>query len=230
MRKYFLGLLLFLSVNATAQVVGETSPGILVGTGHDVQWNPADISGGFLTFSNGNHTVTNASGPATGRATKSVGSVKVYWEVFVDAVVNYPTIGIMQTSFSMGSVTLDMGQYSGGWEFIGYNGAATGFARNNASGIAYGDVYTTHDIIGVAYDGVNGVIYFRYNGTWEKDQFGVVGDPTSGATHTGAAFWGITGPISPAYSTYGGNSFTLTIRGTAASLTYSIPSGYTVIP
>jgi len=46
----------------------------------------------------------------------------------------------------------------------------------------YGDTYTTGDIIGIAMDLDNHKLYFSKNGTFQNS-----GDPTSGATGTGAA-------------------------------------------
>ena len=46
---------------------------------------------------------------------------------------------------------------------------------------SYGGSWTTGDIIGMAVDSDNGAVYFSKNGTWQNS-----GDPTSGATKTGA--------------------------------------------
>jgi len=54
---------------------------------------------------------------------------------------------------------------------------------NNSTYTAYGDTYTVGDIMGVAVDLDNLKIYFAKNGVWQDS-----GDPTSGATGTGAAF------------------------------------------
>jgi len=47
----------------------------------------------------------------------------------------------------------------------------------------WGDTFDDDDIISVAIDLDNGAIYFAKNGTWQDS-----GDPTSGATKTGAAY------------------------------------------
>jgi hypothetical protein len=57
---------------------------------------------------------------------------------------------------------------------------------NNGSGSSYGSTVATGDVIGIAYDGDNGALYFSKNGTWQNS-----GDPTSGASATGAAFTGL---------------------------------------
>jgi hypothetical protein len=53
--------------------------------------------------------------------------------------------------------------------------------RNNDTTTSYGDSYNEGDIIGIAIDLTNNKLYFSKNGTWQDS-----GDPTSGATGTGA--------------------------------------------
>ena len=62
---------------------------------------------------------------------------------------------------------------------IGYH--TNGNKYVNGSGSSYGDTYTTNDIIGIALDMDNHKLYFSKNGTFQDS-----GDPTSGATGTGA--------------------------------------------
>jgi hypothetical protein len=62
----------------------------------------------------------------------------------------------------------------------GYYGS-NGTTWNNNSSSAYGNSYTDNDIIGIAMDLDNSKLYFSKNGTWQNS-----GDPTSGATGTGA--------------------------------------------
>lgn len=52
-----------------------------------------------------------------------------------------------------------------------------------AAGTAYGSSYTTSDTVACAVDMNNGAVYFAKNNTWQNS-----GDPTSGASKTGAAF------------------------------------------
>jgi hypothetical protein len=62
----------------------------------------------------------------------------------------------------------------------GYYGGS-GDIYNNGGNTAYGNTYTTNDIIGVALDLDNNKLYFSKNGTFQNS-----GVPTSGATGTGA--------------------------------------------
>ena len=55
------------------------------------------------------------------------------------------------------------------------------FITSNSNDTSYGDSYTAGDIIGVALDLDNSKIYFAEDNTWKNS-----GDPTSGATGTGA--------------------------------------------
>ena len=63
---------------------------------------------------------------------------------------------------------------------IGYRETGT-LAVNGSDDISYGNSYTVNDIVGIALDLDNNKIYFTKNGTWQNS-----GDPTSGATGTGA--------------------------------------------
>ena len=63
---------------------------------------------------------------------------------------------------------------------ISYNGT-DGDYQKAGSEVSYGDSYTTNDILGIALDVDNSKLYFSKNGTWQNS-----GDPTSGATGTGA--------------------------------------------
>ena len=124
-----------------------------------------------------------------------------------------------------------------------------GKKANSANETTYGDSWTDGDIIGVAVDLDNLKIYFSKNGVWQNS-----GDPTSGATGTGAAFT-ITAPSSTTDGAYffacsddnqyaerrmawnfGNGYFQTTAiasEGTNASgigkFEYDVPTGYTAL-
>jgi hypothetical protein len=79
------------------------------------------------------------------------------------------------------------GSGTGAYNFIylssGYGYFSSGDKYNNNTGSAYGNSYTTGDIIGVALDLDNLKLYFSKNGTFQNS-----GVPTSGATGTGSAY------------------------------------------
>ena len=65
-------------------------------------------------------------------------------------------------------------------ESVGYY-AANGQRYIGGGGAAYGNTWTKSNIISIAVDMDNGKLYFAKDGVWQNS-----GDPTSGATGTGA--------------------------------------------
>ena len=192
------------------------------------------------TFSQGNtYWVTGSSEYAGQPATVGLAAGKWYWEVKVvaDNDGDSEIIGIMSeqptaNGDQLGSKATDYGYY-----------ANDGDVDNNGSGTTYGDTYTVGDIIGVALDLTNNKIYWSKNSVWQDS-----GDPTSGATGTGA--FSITAPAStplrfyfPAFGyingsatatfgvNFGGSSgFTISSAASDANgygnFEYAPPSGY----
>ena len=136
------------------------------------------------TLSNGNLKYTGSSGnydfiPSTIQAS----SGKYYAEVKIEATPsNNAIVGI--TGKSMTDTQNYLGKNNYEYGYIG-----SGSKVNNASFTSYGDSFTAGDIIGIAMDLDNNYLYFSKNGTFQNS-----GDPTSGATGTGAI--SITDPAS----------------------------------
>ena len=130
------------------------------------------------TFSNGNTTTTSGAGNWTPvKSALGVSSGKWYWEIKHSAVSSgssYATIGIGSTQ-STGT------QQRGGVNATDYSYWYAGELRSNDSLQISVDTYGVGDIIGIALDLDNNKLYFSKNGTWQNS-----GDPTSGATGTGA--------------------------------------------
>ena len=178
-----------------------------------------NAKGSLVTLSNGNLTLTHSSS-GTDNSTYSqltrsspLGS-KFYIEIKVDTYAG----GGNDLGIGIDSVNTSTGTY--------FYSAATGYAYyfngqkwNNNSGAAYGNSYTTGDVIGIAIDMVNRYIYFSKNGTWQNS-----GDPTSGATGTGKAYTFTAGTYYIAVNTAGASVCTANFGVTAFA--YSIPSGY----
>jgi hypothetical protein len=174
------------SNDLTATNLDATDQATDTPTNNFATFNPLDnyYMGG--TFSQGNtYWVTGSSEFAGQPATVGLAAGKWYWEVKVvaDTSGDSEIIGIMSeqptaNSDQLGSKATDYGYY-----------ANDGDVDNNGSGTTYGDTYTVGDIIGVALDLTNNKIYWSKNGTWQDS-----GDPTSGATGTGAV--SITAPAS----------------------------------
>jgi hypothetical protein len=118
-----------------------------------------------------------------------------------------------------------------------------GQTRDPTNGVSsYGSSYTTNDIIGIAMDLDNGYGYFSKNGVFQNS-----GDPTSGASGTGAAFSlnpAATGQFFAPYAAddssgtssvsfamnFGNPTFTISSGNSDANgygnFEYAVPSGY----
>ena len=154
-------------------------------TNNFATWNPLDGHISHMVFSEGNlktyfgSTNTTKSYP---RSTIGVASGKWYFEVLNVVNTNGQSVGI--TDRSSPSSTHELGYDP--YEYAYLN---TGEKINNSSSSSYGNTYSSNDIIGVALDLDNNKLYFSKNGVWQNS-----GDPTSGATGTGAI--SITSPSS----------------------------------
>jgi len=144
------------------------------------------------TFSNGNTTTTSGAGNWTPvKSNLGVSSGKWYWEIKHSAVSSggsYATIGI-------GSNQATGNQQRGGVNSTDYSYWYAGELRSNDSLQISVNTYGVGDIIGIALDLDNNKLYFSKNGTWQNS-----GDPTSGATGTGAM--SITDPASTPLGQY----------------------------
>jgi hypothetical protein len=135
---------------------------------------------GTITFSNGNLTTAHSGSDSvySSYSTIGVSSGKWYTEFKVDASAN-PDImtGIGSDIENANRTGGYLGSSSGTW---GYD-STDGSIYNNGSSSSYGNSYANGDIIGIALDLDNNKLYFSKNGTFQNS-----GDPTSGATGTGA--------------------------------------------
>ena len=185
----------------------------------DNYWSNGTLSNGNLTFLSDTSNVTYIP------STLGVSSGKWYWEVEFDAKSggsDSPVIGITSTQPTAGNQQL--GNFPNDWGYFGYSPSS--YINNNTE-TSYGSSYTTNDIIGVALDLDNNKLYFSKNGTWQNS-----GDPTSGATGTGAL--SITDPSStplgfyfPAICYYNvSNTGTFNANFGSSAFSYSVPSGY----
>ena len=139
--------------------------------------NPLDnyYCGG--TLSNGNNTIVTGSASYAGiTSTVGVSTGKWYSEIKL-GTGTYPYVGIMGTPAT--ATSHGVGYANDGYGYYGFNGQITN--NDSALDASYGATYTSGDIIGIALDLTNSKLYFSKNGTWQDS-----GDPTSGATGTGA--------------------------------------------
>ena len=131
-------------------------------------------------YSEGNTKATTSStGGDYAYATTTIGLTagKWYWEQkIVQNASNYDWAGVT------GQIPINDTDYVGK-PATGYGYLSDGKKWNNNTEASYGDTFTDDDIISVALDLDNLKIYFAKNGTWQNS-----GDPTTGATGTGAAY------------------------------------------
>ncbi len=192
------------------------------------------------TFSNGNNTiVTNSSNYTYNSSTLAFSSGKYYCEAKLVALDKPETIIGISSKLATSSTSI-MGSdvYS-----QGYRSGGNSYTNNVQS--SYGSSYTAGDIIGVAIDADNNKLYFSKNGTWQNS-----GDPTSGATGTGAlsfptdndgvyyiTMYDIDSSGSCTWSTNFGNGYfgttAVSSAGTNASgngiFEYDVPTGFTAL-
>ena len=139
--------------------------------------NPLDNYYAGSTFSNGNTKVITANSPYTyNTSTIKMGSGKYYIEAkWTGLNAGNSGVGIINTSST--ATSNEMTTKANG-SVIADNGAV--YENGSYTGTNLG-AFSTNDIVMIAFDGVNNAIYYGRNGTWLNS-----GDPTSGASKTGA--------------------------------------------
>ncbi len=174
-------------------------------------WNPADKHAN-ITLSNGDLTAatTNTAWESV-RSILGVSSGKYYWEVTIDVSAD-PNFMI-----GAGTASATLSNHPG-YDANGYGyNAANGNKYLNNSPVAYGDSYTTNDVVSVALDLDNGKIWWGKNGTWQAS-----GDPAAG---TNEAYSGLSGTFYAMVGLYfSGNEVTANFG--ASAFTYTVPTGF----
>ena len=136
-------------------------------------------------ISNGNTTVQSSSGWWTMPLTLGVGGGKWFFEAKMNSLTNYAQVGWATNDFiSNGGVTNYLGHTGGNNSACGYGQDGTVYYSTSTSetdSTAYANTFTTGDVMGCALDLDNGFAYWSIDGVWQNS-----GDPTSGATGTGA--------------------------------------------
>ena len=211
------------------------------------------VSSGTPTLANGNTTVTgDGSTKFYFASTLGMGAGKFYSEYKINATQASATIHLGIASKP--SLNAYNNEFPGE-NTISYSWGEFGSTWYNNSGTAQGTSFTTGDVVGIALDMDNSNLYFSKNGTWISIG-GTTGDPTSGASGTGAlsinsadanggnGFWHFAiGDNSGTYGTgnvidcnFGNGYFGTTAvssAGTNASgigtFEYDVPTGYTAI-
>jgi hypothetical protein len=203
-------------ISLTAGVTYDSmtdSPTDYASAGNYAAWNPySDLVSG-CTLSNGNlRVLTPSSGDRSVPASIYVSSGKWYAEFLVEDV------GAAGSAVGLVDPTMPTAT-SPGLSSLSYGYLSSGGKRFNSTDAAYGNSFTTNDVISCALDLDNGKVWWGKNGVWQAS-----GDPGAG---TNAAFTGVTGPLTFAW---GDRSSAATTQCSAnfgqQAFTYTIPTGF----
>ena len=203
------------------------------------QSNNAKDSVNSLAEGNLRFNDTNNADWRTVIGTLGVNSGKWYWEAEVVGMNGSILVGVGRQNYlpttlnktSSAYPGADSGDFSASYRENGI------FYTNGSSSSGKSTFTSAGDIVMVALDMDNGAVYFGVNGTWNDS-----GDPTSGASKTGASYTGIqTGEFySPSVSgsatnstidfNFGNPPFTISSGNSDANgygnFEYAVPSGY----
>ena len=187
------------------------------------------------TYSDGNTTVSYASDGGAGKS--SMGTIcfdkgKWYWEYKVNSANDTVFGGITRADYDPND------NFAGRSIFYNKTGAlSVGTGTGGTADGSYGNSYTTNDIIGVAFDCDNGVIWFSKNGTWQNSatQSEIEAGTTTNSATTGITlnqFWSpfLEGANSGMSINFGSPAFAISSGNTDGNsygnFEYAVPSGY----
>jgi hypothetical protein len=195
--------------------------------------NPLQNLPSLNTYSEGNNTVTYTVNNDLAEATFGVTTGKYYWEQkYINATGGNAMIGVGNEQAYLSGY---LGQNTTGWSYY----APSGGKYHNASTSAYGDSYTTNDIIGIAFDADTRTIWFSKNGVWQNSA--TIAEISSGTT-TNSAYtsMGSAGDLFlPVTSGYNGNVISFNFGNAPYTITtgnadangfgnfeYEVPAGF----
>ena len=187
--------------------------------GNYCTWNPLKVTslvGAGITKIIGNGNLDTRLSNVLCLGTIGVLSGKWYWEVTAASFVDI--IGVAKDSINVdGAYPRYIGQDSTSWGYYGGNGQL----QTNASASAYGAVFTSGDVIGVALDCDNGKLFFSKNGTWQNS-----GNPATGSNPASSSL--TSGPYFPGISDAGagGSGLTASTNFGQRPFAYTAPSGF----
>ena len=193
--------------------------------------------GSAITLANGNLAWTQSASwnGVTGTLGMSVG--KYYWEIKAGGVNpgGAIVVGVAGVNFD---ITSEPGSGTDSWRYRSDDGT-----KRNSTSSAYGDTWTSGDIIGIALDLDNSAIWFSKNGVWQNSA--TISEIENGTT-TNSAFTNINELVVPVVGTYNSSSasymnfgngyFGTTAVASAGTNTsgigifeYDVPAGYTAL-
>jgi hypothetical protein len=185
------------------------------------------------TFSEGNLTLTGSTNP---KATIGFTQGKWYFECKLTTQSGSQVIGVASENMTS---TTTLGSDANGWGYVIEDNAlfgANGKSYHNNSLSSVLQTFANNDILGVAVDMDNQALYFSVNGTFVSS-----GDPTSGASKTGAVFTNLptSGFVFPCFrstssgvvnANFGSPPFSISSGNSDSegfgNFEFSVPSGY----
>jgi len=201
--------------------------------------NPVGYSSTGFTIEEGNTYISAVADTSsyTVYGTMALLTGKWYWEakaVTVDSASYRHSHGIGDVAYWVQEYAAEAGDKTNAWTY----GNGGGYKTAGSGGQESGDylAYVTGDILSFALDCDNAKFYLRKNGVWQKS-----GDPTSGATGTGAISIVANRTYAPAFvmryaanqvaANFGNPSYTNPSDDEAdengyGKFAYSVPSGY----
>jgi len=212
----------------------EDSPSNVFATLNPLETNRTPtLANGNLVIQNNNSAWKNGYSTI---ATPLTGKYYIECKMISNTGTWYTHFGIQEINDLANNASgyANYGDGANSWSY-GNNGQK----NNNGSASSYGDTIETGDIVGIAIDCTNSKLYFSNQGVWQNS-----GDPTSGATGTGAISitanknYFLGGMIYSGYIGFNfGNGYfgttAVSSAGTNASnngiFEYNVPTGYTAL-
>jgi len=176
------------------------------------------FSGGSVTYSNGNLDGSAGAFDMNTSTTIGVNNGKWYWELKWTGNGGFDRPGIVPESYNP--------NLTAAIEGIAWNRLSTSdgmYMLNVSQSGSWGSAFSTGDIIMFALDCDNKKFYIGQNGTWRNS-----GDPTSGASGTGAVDYSSTSPLNSEFlfpSMSKGNAGTTTWQFNFGNPAFTISSG-----
>lgn len=180
--------------------------------------------GASMSLSNSDRTATldsesaaNANRGAAYNYTAAGGLY--YWEIHIGGTPDTGEDHSPSVGMATYTVISDSGSYAHlcGNDVDSWGYLRSGDKRTNSTSSSYGDPYDTGDVIGVAFDGATGKLWFALNNVWQNS-----GDPAAG---TGEAFSGVA-PDAQLLVSADMGAPTMTIQAMETHCTYTAPSGF----
>jgi hypothetical protein len=180
-----------------------------------VMLNASDKTAG-MALSNGNLTGTITGGFQSARANRGSSTQKFYFEARQDFASGSSLVGVGDATVSFAN-------------WIGASDSRGAMVRNDSEVMANGAesgggfMWGAGNIIGVACDPVNKLVWWAKDGIWQMG-----GNPAAGTGGKSAS--GATGQLIPAFQGNYGSNEAMTFNFGASAFAYTPPAGFGAIP